>query len=661
MPLPGLRDWTFAVKTFAAAMLALYIAMSLGLERPYWAMASVYIASQPLSGATRSKAVFRLFGTAVGASAAVILVPVLANAPPLLSLALALWVAGCLYLSLLDRTPRSYACMLSGYTAAIIGFPSVLAPDAVFDTALTRFEEIAIGVCLATLVANIVFPRPVGPVLIGRIDTWLGNARRWSIDALSGRDTAAAEARRLAADGVEINLLASHLSYDSTAWETRHFALLRARMIMLIPILSSVADRMTALRSRLPRAATDLIGDLVQWLQSPFPEAATPLTSRITAMEADLSPRSDWDALLLTSLLIRLRELVAVLEDCGVLCRELAASGRPTNVQLRFAPEGAAALAWHRDHGMALLSAIACATAILLVCAVWIATAWNEGYVAAEMVAVACSFFAAQDDPVPAIVRFIVWSTLGVIVDSVLLFAVLPAASHFATLALVLAPPFLIGGLLVSMPATANSGRALTANGATLLALGSAYAADFPTFVNSSVAFLLGLTLAVIVTRLIRSVGAAFSTRRLMRVIWQELATAAENRGHHDRARYAGLMLDRLGLIAPRLAESEPGDSPADAMTDIRIGFNIIDLRRARHGVALAVRNRIDRVLDTLARAYRKRRDVWPDPELRGCIDQALAAVSHATTDIGRGDALLGLVGIRRGLFPDTPAKDDPA
>jgi hypothetical protein len=77
--------------------------------------------------------------------------------------------------------------------------------------------------------------------------------------------------------------------------------------------------------------------------------------------------------------------------------------------------------------------------------------------------------------------------------------------------------------------------------------------------------------------------------------------------------------------------------------------------------VALAVRNRIDRVLDTLARAYRKRRDVWPDPELRGCIDQALAAVSHATTDIGRGDALLGLVGIRRGLFPDTPAKDDPA
>src|SRR4051812_7476107 len=177
MQWPALRDWIFALKTFIAALLALYIALSLDLERPYWAMATVYIASQPLSGATRSKAVYRLCGTLVGASAAVILVPTLANAPPLLSLVLALWVACCLYLSLLDRMPRSYACMLAGYTGAIIGFPSVT----IFDTALTRTEEIAIGVCLASLVAGVVFPRPVGPALISRTDAWFANATRWSI------------------------------------------------------------------------------------------------------------------------------------------------------------------------------------------------------------------------------------------------------------------------------------------------------------------------------------------------------------------------------------------------------------------------------------------------------------------------------------------------
>src|ERR1700712_3383469 len=170
MQWPGFRDWIFASKTFMAATVALYIAFSLGLERPYWAMASAYIASQPLSGATRSKAVYRLIGTLAGASAAVALVPALVDFPAVLALALSLWVASCLYLSLLDRTPRSYVCVLAGYTAAIIGFPSVTAPGGIFETALTRVEEITIGVTVASVIASVVFPRPVGPALSTRVD-----------------------------------------------------------------------------------------------------------------------------------------------------------------------------------------------------------------------------------------------------------------------------------------------------------------------------------------------------------------------------------------------------------------------------------------------------------------------------------------------------------
>jgi hypothetical protein len=49
------------------------------------------------------------------------------DAPELTTLAIILWVALCVFVSLLDRTPRSYMFVLSGYTAALIGFPSVLA------------------------------------------------------------------------------------------------------------------------------------------------------------------------------------------------------------------------------------------------------------------------------------------------------------------------------------------------------------------------------------------------------------------------------------------------------------------------------------------------------------------------------------------------------
>src|SRR3981189_2097772 len=120
----------FALRTFAATMLAFSIALWLDMPRPYWAMASVYITSNPLTGATGAKAVYRLLGTLIGAAGTIALVPNLVNAPELLSLAIALWVGVCLYLSLIDGTPRSYVFMLAGYTVALLGFPLVAVPHA---------------------------------------------------------------------------------------------------------------------------------------------------------------------------------------------------------------------------------------------------------------------------------------------------------------------------------------------------------------------------------------------------------------------------------------------------------------------------------------------------------------------------------------------------
>ena len=74
----------FSLRTFAAAMLAFSIALLLDMPRPYWAMASVYITSNVLTGATSSKAVYRILGTLVGAAGTIVLVPNLANAPELL-------------------------------------------------------------------------------------------------------------------------------------------------------------------------------------------------------------------------------------------------------------------------------------------------------------------------------------------------------------------------------------------------------------------------------------------------------------------------------------------------------------------------------------------------------------------------------------------------
>src|SRR4029453_9864324 len=123
----------FALKTFAAAMLAYSIAIWLETPRPYWAMASVFITSNPLNGATSSKAVFRILGTLIGGVGTIVLIPNLVNAPELLSLCVALWYGILLYLALIDGTPRSYVFLLAGYSVALLGFPVVATPELTFD------------------------------------------------------------------------------------------------------------------------------------------------------------------------------------------------------------------------------------------------------------------------------------------------------------------------------------------------------------------------------------------------------------------------------------------------------------------------------------------------------------------------------------------------
>jgi hypothetical protein len=74
----------FALRTFAAAALALYISLVAGLTNPYWAVATVFIVANPLAGSATSKAVYRIIGTVVGGIATVVIVPNLVNEPELL-------------------------------------------------------------------------------------------------------------------------------------------------------------------------------------------------------------------------------------------------------------------------------------------------------------------------------------------------------------------------------------------------------------------------------------------------------------------------------------------------------------------------------------------------------------------------------------------------
>jgi uncharacterized membrane protein YccC len=663
--LPGLREWVFSAKTFASSMIALWIALYLNLDRPYWAMMTVYIVAQPLTGAMRSKAAFRFAGTLLGAVAAIALVPNLVAVPWMLTAALALWVGICIYFALLDRTPRSYVFLLAGFTAAIIGFPCVDTPDAIFDTALARVEETTLAIVCTTLIGAAVFPRPLGPALLARIDDWFSGARNLSLDALRGAPEVGEIGgirRSLAADAVEIRMLTTHLAYDTSNLQsaTRPMEVLERRILLLFPTVSAIADRLATLRAigGVPATVQVLVDRLAAWIAAgdDAPQAeATRLHAEIQRAEPAIGAASGWSAILQTALLMRLRDLVDIVHDVRALRLQIAA-GRPDLPALAL-PHGIAPDATRfRDHGMAVLSAVSATLATSLVSAFWIITAWPEGGGAATFAAVGCSFFAAQDDPAPAILQFLRYVLISVAIGAVYLFVILPKVAAFEMLALVFAPVFLLFGVLIAMPATNFLGMAITVNVAAMLTLSSVYNADFPTYVNNSIAVGVGMGSAATLTRIFRSVGAVWSARRLMRANRRDIARAALRRDTTDRATLAALTLDRLCELAPRLAASAPQADKvvADALLELRTGLNVINLQHDRADLPAEASAAVDTALHGIAGHILNRAPREPDDELRRAIDHAIVAVT-STASPRIGQLLLELVGIRHNLFPNAP------
>ena len=103
-----------------------------------------------------------------------------------------------------------------------------------------------------------------------------------------------------------------------------------------------------------------------------------------------------------------------------------------------------------------------------------------------------------------------------------------------------------------------------------------------------------------------RSVRARWIAHRLLQTNWTTLAETAERRGNNDRAAFVGAMLDRLGLLAQRVAAIPAAERrDIDSLRQLRVGLNIIDLRRARHGLGPMTIQAIDAMLDQLAAACR--------------------------------------------------------
>jgi uncharacterized membrane protein YccC len=675
----GIDAAIFSLKCFIAAMLAMFVAFSIGLERPYWAFLTAYIISGPFAGAVVSRASFRLIGTLAGAAFSVLVVPLFVHAPVILVSVMACWLALCVFVSLLDRTPTSYIFALAGYTAGLIVWPTVQAPDHIFDVASLRAQEIAIGITCSALVHAVVFPRSGAQFLMGRIADILADAERWSRDTLQPAPDPSvdAERRRLAQDITELHQFATHLPFETNgpAPRIRVIRALEDNLAALMPLGAAIADRIAFLSGDrgLAPAVDRLIADARAWVADPggdpaiVEETGQQLIDRCAALEPVIDGNSDWHTMMELSLIARLSGLIEAHVNCRLLHAQLASATRkPVSPRIPALLEGTGTRPLNRDVAGAVRVATGAALTVIIGCTLWIGSGWHDGGTFVMLASVFPALFGALDNGLAPVVGFLKGTAISVVLGAAYAFAILPSIDGFPEMVAALAPPLLVLGSMLSNPR--YMGLALPA----LLGLGSPFIvseqfgvdigpgvpANFATFMNSQVAMMAAILFAAVMMRIMQTAGIDHAIRRNLRAGWTDIADHSDNWARPDIKGWIARMLDRQALLEPRLAAmgKSAGEPLYDILRDLRTGVAIGELRALRRDAAIAPRAALADVLGRIGAFYRRlvpHRTPPSDPALLHAIDEALRqSVASGAPDVRRR-GVLALITLRRTMFAD--------
>src|ERR1700754_2451197 len=115
-------------------------------------------------------------------------------------------------------------------------------------------------------------------------------------------------------------------------------------------------------------------------------------------------------------------------------------------------------------------------------------------------------------------------------------------------------------------------------------------------------------------------------------------------------------MQHHLALLASRITVV-PAEARSDAanLRQLRTALNIIEVRRAGPGLSRRTRSAIDAFLAYLASVCRGDMINQLPGKLLGQLDGTVALALQESPGEPRDQALIGLAGIRSGLFPQSP------
>jgi uncharacterized membrane protein YccC len=638
-------DWLYVGKVLLAIFMGGGLAMRLDLQQPATTMLTVALVMHPASGMVLAKGFYRAVGTLVGCGAAIALVGLFPQQRELLLVGMALWIGLCAAGASLYRNFMSYGFVLSGYTVAIVVLPVVQHPQALFDSAVMRVSEVMLGILVAGLVGDVLFPQRLRMALrqqlSGQYSGFLAFVRG-SLGGVLGRDALENAHMRFVGETIQVENLRSSVVFED-AGVRAHSPRLRQLNQRFMEVSTSyqtlhhLMNRMHAphhhdTRQRLMQlcefAATALEDDC-----EPDPAAAARLSQALQKAERELpgkiseqrqgltSPREQLDFDTGAELLSRcLQELQAYVQAYALLRRP----GVPTAAQKEVVFQHG------NDHLGALMCGVRATVTMLVMGSFWIMSGWVHGGSAMMLATIFTGMFASAPNPSAVVRQITLGFATGMPLAFLCQFMVLTHMDGFVLMVAGTLPFLLIGLYLTTRPTLAGYGTGFVLSFIYLLNLHSPMTFDPVYVVNEGISQIVGVLAVAVAFSLF---GNASSNRwlrnRLLRQLRSQVARACELPlpGLRDRVESAtrDLFMQIMVHAGPRAR-----DWLAWALSVHETGRAVVELRRLQASLPDTQQGVVGAVLEAFAALYRSDEGKQESARQRAlrALDTAMAAVS---------------------------------
>ena len=152
-----------AVRVALAMVIAFYVSLSLGWERPAWAGLAVALCSLSTTGESVNKGLLRILGTFLAGSVALLLNALFPQDRWAYLLSATTYIGFCAYM--MGHSTRWYFWFIGGYVMALLALAGGPSGAASFEIVILRVQQTTLGVITYTVVAMLLWPQRRSPVL----------------------------------------------------------------------------------------------------------------------------------------------------------------------------------------------------------------------------------------------------------------------------------------------------------------------------------------------------------------------------------------------------------------------------------------------------------------------------------------------------------------